>query len=870
MKPYQLNKNEQAALEAIPMPLGVFQFVDQRVVTLALSAGFCRLFEFDSHEEAYEVMSKNMYSSAHPDDAARMAETAYRFATGQSGYELVFRLRRRKSHTYRILHAMGEHVYTLHGTRLAYIWFTDEGEYAGADEDDISTAALQDAYRKALHKESLLRVSYFDDLTGLPNAPYFFSLAEEGRRAILEAGGRFAVVYTNLRGMKLFNNRYGYVAGDELIRDYSRILVRHFGHDNCARFGQDHFAVYAKAEGLDETLTGVINEYLTLKEAKTVPLKIGVFLDETGTADIATGCDMASYACDALHGPKSAFRYYDGSLLQDTANRQWVIDNLDAALEERRIEVHFQPIIRAVNGRICSEEALARWNDPEKGMLSPASFIPALEDAGLLYKLDLYVVDCILEKMQRTRASGMYILPISVNLSRSDFDACDMVAEICRRVDTAGFSRSKLIIEVTESAVGKDFEFMKKQIETFREFGFPVWMDDFGSGYSSLDMLQSIRFDLLKFDMRFMQEFGEHEENKIILTGLIKMAIGLELDTLMEGVEREEQVQFLRQIGCGRLQGFYFGRPKSVEAIFSNRDRSKLPFPVENPDEAEYYASVGSIDLYDLEAVAHGGTETLEHYFDTLPMAVIETTETEHMILRCNQAYQDFMEETFGAFRLGQRGDIAAPASRRGLSFLNTLHQCGRDGIRRIQDEEMPNGSLIHAVIRRIAVNPVTGTAAIAVAVLDVTSAEKRAEVTYSEIAKALADDFICFYLVDPETGHYAEYRPSEDYEGLQVPKRGTDFFADSIAESARVIPPEDHEMLHRRLTKENVLREIDRNGLFLMRYHLIIGGKTYNARLKGVLNGESEQTQLIFGVTVLSEGTAKMLDGGGKEAAQS
>ena len=183
----------------------------------------------------------------------------------------------------------------------------------------------------------------------------------------------------------------------------------------------------------------------------------------------------------------SVYEYFTEKLQEKDAIRQYILDNLDRAMQEKWIKAYLQPIVRAVNEKVCDVEALARWVDPEKGVLSPASFIPVLEDAGLIYKLDLYMLDEVLLSIRRQLEDGIFVVPHSINLSRSDFDACDMVEEIRRRVDTAGVSRDRISIEITESIIGSDFDFMKTQIERFQALGFPVWMDDFGSGYSSLD-----------------------------------------------------------------------------------------------------------------------------------------------------------------------------------------------------------------------------------------------------------------------------------------------------------------------------------------------------------------------------------------------
>lgn len=207
--------------------------------------------------------------------------------------------------------------------------------------------------------------------------------------------------------------------------------------------------------------------------------------------------------------------------------KQYIIDNLDRALEEKQITVYYQPIVRAVNGRVCDEEALARWIDPKKGFLSPAEFIPILEETKLIYKVDLFVLEQVLEKIKYLTSKGFHSVSHSINLSRSDYDVCDMVEEVCTRIDKAGVERNKINIEITESILSNDFGFMLEQIKRFKSLGFSVWMDDFGSGYSSLNVLQRIPYDLIKFDMAFLKNIDKGESGKIILAELMRMAASL-------------------------------------------------------------------------------------------------------------------------------------------------------------------------------------------------------------------------------------------------------------------------------------------------------------------------------------------------------
>ena len=219
----------------------------------------------------------------------------------------------------------------------------------------------------------------------------------------------------------------------------------------------------------------------------------------------------------------SCFNYFDEKMLNSADNYSYVVNNLDRALSEHWIRVYYQPIVRASTGKICDEEALSRWIDPIKGYMSPSEFIPVLEESRLIWKMDLYVLEQILLKMKEQEQEGFPLVPQSLNLSREDFDACDIVEEVTKRVDGAGIPRKLLTIEITESVVGSDFDFIRQQILRFQELGFMVWMDDFGSGYSALEVLKDVKFDLIKFDMSFLKRFEEGEENRIILRNLLKM-----------------------------------------------------------------------------------------------------------------------------------------------------------------------------------------------------------------------------------------------------------------------------------------------------------------------------------------------------------
>ena len=462
MKKYQFDETTKNALEKLRVPLAVYQFINRRVLTVLLSDGFCDLIGMKDREEALYMMDHNMYETAHPDDKARVADEAIRFAAMGDKYDVVYRTRPYGSDEYRILHAVGERVITDDGVQLVYIWYTDEGVYS---EESSVQFSMSNALRRSLHEENVINARNYDALTGLPTMSYFYELADQWQLNRDNVESTAVLIYMNLNGMKYYNRRYGFAEGDKLLRRFSEILVKYFGSENCSRLGSDHFGVYTDSADIENILREIFKEFRFDTSVSSLPVRVGIYSEKHGTLGISTECDRAKYACDTMRNSRiSGFRYFDDTMLVQMEKRQYYIDNLNKAIGEKWIQVYYQPVIRAANGRVCDEEALARWIDPVKGVVSPGEFIPVLEEAKLIYKLDLYVMEQVLEKIKIQAAEGLYVVPISVNLSRSDFDACDIVDEIRRRVDASGISRSKINIEVTESTVGKDLDVVGKSL----------------------------------------------------------------------------------------------------------------------------------------------------------------------------------------------------------------------------------------------------------------------------------------------------------------------------------------------------------------------------------------------------------------------
>ncbi|WP_303018392.1 EAL domain-containing protein [uncultured Mitsuokella sp.] len=248
--------------------------------------------------------------------------------------------------------------------------------------------------------------------------------------------------------------------------------------------------------------------------------------------------------------------------------RDYVISHLDEAIENHWIKVYYQPVIRTLTGELCGMEALARWVDPQIGFLSPASFIPVLEQVRLIHQLDAYVLEEVCHMLRQRLNHNLPITPVSFNLSRYDFDMVDVFHLVEKTRAAYQIPRDALHVEITESALAVNDDAVYRAVDRLRDEGYEIWLDDFGSGYSSLNILKDYTVDLIKLDMGFLRSFTEKSRN--IICSVIDMAKELGPKTLVEGVKTQEHAEFLASIGCGRQQGYLYGKPQPLVGMLAH------------------------------------------------------------------------------------------------------------------------------------------------------------------------------------------------------------------------------------------------------------------------------------------------------------
>lgn len=414
----------------------------------------------------------------------------------------------------------------------------------------------------------LERKSLYDDLTDLPNRHFFYRAAAKFLKDPQNDLNEICFVFMDIENFKNYNEKYGFVAGTGFLRAIAKIMQDVFGEELVARFSDDHFVALAKHYSLSRKIKKIQKEIKKIDSTVQIGLKAGIYRPKDREESPNLACDRARYASESIkkHFGKDMVEY-ESKMDKVFNQKQYIINNIDQAIENGFIKVFYQPVILAKNGTLCGLEALARWEDPKFGMLSPAAFVPILEEYHLIHKLDLLVMETACKDIRESADKNIPLVPVSLNFSRLDFELINPAEELDRCIKKYKIPKSNIHVEVTESALSSDDENLKNSLEAFRKNGNSLWLDDFGSGYSGLNVLKDYNFDLMKIDMAFLSKFSENKKSQPIITSIVSLAQKIGMQTLSEGVETQEAYDFLKSIGCQRLQGFLFGKPMPKDEI---------------------------------------------------------------------------------------------------------------------------------------------------------------------------------------------------------------------------------------------------------------------------------------------------------------
>lgn len=480
-----------------------------------------------------------------------------------------------------------------------------------------------------------------DDITGLFNMNHFLEDATVLLRD--SEDGELAVIYFDIENFKAYNQTYGFHAGNTFLRQVAHIMRDTFPDGILARLHEDHFVAAIVNEDIVSRVLRVQERVQASAQQVAIRMKAGIYVSEGDAADVTVVLDRAKLACESIKRLyDQSYCYFDTSMESGAKLRQYIVSRFESAMARGELRVYYQPEVRVLTRQVCGFEALARWIDPVYGMISPGIFVEVLEEAHLSDKLDLFIVRQVCEDFAEVRAhagDGWNLARISVNLSRVDFQLKDMFEAIEKIREETGTMREQLHIEVTESAI--EDEMLQETIQRFRSAGYEVWMDDFGSRYSSLNNLIKYEFDVVKLDMQFMRMFKDNPKARTMIKGIIGLAKDLGIHTLVEGVETEEQYAFLRDIGCEMVQGYLFGRPAPLRdaAAFYAGEHATLSF--EPFGEADYYRNLGMVNV--LSTFPFLPPEERRDHISDVPLAIMEVRNGELSFLYSNRAFQSLL-----------------------------------------------------------------------------------------------------------------------------------------------------------------------------------------------------------------------------------
>ena len=432
----------------------------------------------------------------------------------------------------------------------------------------------------------MTKLLYTDPVTGGHNWLYFQSYAGKILGNGWNSRKTYAMVNLHMERYTNYVSCFGSIQGEDLLECMDGFLsARMKRKEVFAHYGKADFGLLIKCEGANEEewkeycyrrLRSLLAELAGLQPERKLHFHAGVcmilpinasagnWFDMRKNIDIDQLFSFANTAQEASHNEAEQIFFFSDRLLEEQSWEQWVENNMQSALAAGEFQVYLQPKYSPMDHRLVGAEALVRWICPEKGMISPGRFIPIFEQNGFIMKLDDYMLSQIAKLQAEWKVQGKKAVPISVNISRAHFAQEGLAEHISQLVDSYGPKHKLIELEVTESAFFDDKNTLINTVKQLRAYGFPISMDDFGAGYSSLNSLKDIPLDVLKLDSEFFRGEDEMGRGAIIVREAISLARELNMRVVAEGIELREQVDFLASLGCDMIQGYYFAKPMPI------------------------------------------------------------------------------------------------------------------------------------------------------------------------------------------------------------------------------------------------------------------------------------------------------------------
>jgi diguanylate cyclase (GGDEF)-like protein len=464
-----------------------------------------------------------------------------------------------------------------------FVLYTDKPEFFDAAGLLLLTELAGNVAYAVDHiekQERLDQFAFYDALTGLANRRLFLDRLRQYMESAASGGHKLAVFLFDLERFRKFNDTLGRPAGDALLKLVAEWLAQSAGRTHLvARVGADQFAMALPEvtyEGgvvqmLDKTIAAFLKHPFRVDDVVyRIAAKVGVVLFPDDGTDAEILFKNAEAALKKAKVSGDRYLFY-AQKMNETISRSFGIENrLRQALESEEFELHYQPKVNITSGKLTGAEALIRWNDPRRGLVPPAQFIPILEETGLIHEVGRWALQKAIEDYRRWRDADLPAVRIAVNVSPLQLRNRGFVAQIEEALSTTANSASGLELEITESLIMENVNHSIVSLLAIRALGVTVAIDDFGTGFSSLSYLSKLPVDTLKIDRSFVVDMVAGESGAALVSGIINLAHALKLNAVAEGVETEEQLRQLQLLHCDEMQGYLYGKPVPVE-IFEKR-----------------------------------------------------------------------------------------------------------------------------------------------------------------------------------------------------------------------------------------------------------------------------------------------------------
>lgn len=405
-----------------------------------------------------------------------------------------------------------------------------------------------------------------DKLTGISNRIRFY---DQTQVAIQDLYNNYAIVLLDIERFKNINDIHGIAEGDQVLRFVARVLQETYGNqNNYARLHSDMFVFYMSYDKKGEIIKEI--EKLRKKISNNpfqydIVTKFGIYLVDDRSIPVNLMCDRAMMAERTVKGNIMKFcAFYDEHYREEMLRAGQIEQDMEKALTEHQYQMYLQPKYRLKDNSLCGAEVLCRWQHPEKGLIPPNDFIPLFEKNGFILKLDEYMWEEACKNIRRWLDQGRSVVPISVNISRYHIQHNDLEKALMELIHKYDLTPDMLNLEITESLFLDKPEELNRVLDRLQKLGFKLEVDDFGSGFSSLNLIRNISVDTIKIDKEFLDSEIASEKGKIVVNHTIGMAKDLHLQVIAEGVETKAHVDFLKNSNCDIAQGFYFAKPMPV------------------------------------------------------------------------------------------------------------------------------------------------------------------------------------------------------------------------------------------------------------------------------------------------------------------